>query len=66
MAQLHERFQGDSAIVNRFILLLPKCNRASIVEVEELTQLYGSFLPDGVTAVETELLLWNSYWQRIE
>jgi hypothetical protein len=67
MAQLHDRFQGDSAIVNRFILLLPKCcNRASIVEVEELTQLYGSFLPDGVTALETELLRWKSYWQRRE
>jgi hypothetical protein len=42
MAQLHERFLGDSAIVNQFTLLLPKfCNRVSIVEVEELTQLFS-------------------------
>ena len=47
MAQLHERFQGDSAIVNRFTLLLPKlCSRASIVAVEELAQLYSSFLAE--------------------
>jgi hAT family C-terminal dimerisation region len=67
IAQLHERFQGDSAIVNRFTLLLPKFrNRASISEVEELAQLYSSFLPEGVTvtALETELLRWKSYWQR--
>jgi hypothetical protein len=67
MAQLHERFQGDSAIVNRYTLLLPKfCNRASINEVEELTQLYSSFLPEGVTltGLETEFLRWKSYWQR--
>ena len=69
MAQLHERFQGDSAIVNRFTRLLPKfCDRASILEAEELTQLYSSFLQEGVTVtvLETELLRWKSYWQRQE
>jgi hypothetical protein len=67
MAQLHERFQGNSAFVNRFTLLLPTfCNRASILEAEELTQLYSSFLHEGVTVtvLETELLRWKSYWQR--
>ena len=55
MAQLHERFQGDSAIVNRFTLLLPKfCNRASILEAEELTQLYSSYLHEGVTVTVLE------------
>ena len=69
MAQLHERFQGDSAIVNRFTRLLPKfCDRASILEAEELTQLYSSFLHESVTVtvLETELLRWKSYWQRQE
>jgi hypothetical protein len=69
MAQLHERFHGDSAIVNCFTLLLPKlCNRASILGAEELTQLYSSLFHEGVTAtvLETELLHGKSYWQRQE
>ena len=66
MAQLHERFQGDSAIVDRFTLLLPNfCNRATFIEIKELPHPYSSFLPERVTvtALETELLRWESYWQ---
>ena len=65
MAQLHERFQGDSAIVNRFTLLLPKVfNRASFVEIEELKTIqFFSSRGVTVTALETELLRWESYWQ---
>ena len=46
MAQLRERFQGDLAIVNRSLLLPKLCNRASFIEIEELTQPYSSFLPE--------------------
>ena len=67
MAQLRERFQGDSAIVNRSLLQLKFCNRASFIEIEELPQPYSSFFPSvrvTVTALETEQLRWKSYWQR--
>ena len=41
-AQLHKRFHGYLAIVNRFALRLPQfCNSASFVEVRELTQHVG-------------------------
>ena len=46
MAQLRERFQGDSATVNRSLLLSKLCNRASFIEIEELPQPYSSFLPE--------------------
>ena len=39
-------FQGDSAIVNRSLLLPKLCNRASFIEIEELPQPYSSFLPE--------------------
>ena len=45
MTQLRERFQGDSAVVNRSLLLPKMCNRASFIEIEELPQPYSSFLP---------------------
>ena len=39
MAQLHELYRGDSAIVNRLTLLWPEFSSlASIVSVEELKQ----------------------------
>jgi hAT family C-terminal dimerisation region len=68
MAQLHERFLGDSAIANRSTLLLPKfCNRAAIVEVEELTRTTVQFFSSREChshCFETELLRLKSYWQR--
>ena len=44
--QLRERFQGDSAVVDRSLLLPTFCNRASFNEIEELPQPYSSFLPE--------------------
>jgi hypothetical protein len=66
LAQLSERFQGGSAIVSKFSLLLPSyCCNATISgsDIHTLTKLYYAFLPSEIT-VETELLRWKSYWQR--
>jgi hypothetical protein len=62
LAQLSERFQGGSAIISKFSLLLPPycCNATtSGNDSHTLQKMYYAFLPSEIT-VETELLRWKS------
>ena len=67
MTQLRERFQGDSAIVNRPLLLPKLCNLHHLLKLKNFhnrTVLFFSSVSVTVYALETEQLRWKSYWQR--